>query len=143
MFNLVRNLRNRKRKGMTLIELMIVVVIIGIVFAYAFINAGANTEKAKYARAEEDISALASAVALKFAQDGDSATTLVAANFAADSTYFDGKLSKAYANMIDPWGTQYSMVLSGKKVTITCSKATNPYSNPAGQPLKRVLDFTD
>lgn len=140
-----RDLLNKKRKGMTLIELMIVVVIIGIVFAYAFINAGANTEKAKYARAQEDISALASAVALKVAEDGDLATTLVADNFESASEYFDKKLSKPYANMIDPWGTQYTMTLTGSgitgKVVIACSKTTNPYDGDAL--LSRTLDFSD
>ena len=67
----IRDFLNKKRKGMTLIELMIVVVIIGIVFAYAFVNAGANTEKAKYARAIEDISAITSAVAMYVAETGD------------------------------------------------------------------------
>jgi len=140
----IRDFLNKKRKGMTLIELMIVVVIIGIVFAYAFVNAGANTEKAKYARAIEDISAITSAVALYVAETGDVTTALSNTGLGkiADTKVLDKKLSKKFADMKDPWGTAYSLAVDttagANTVTISCSKPTTP----DGEPLKRVLDFS-
>ena len=140
----IRDFLNKKRKGMTLIELMIVVVIIGIVFAYAFVNAGANTEKAKYARAIEDISAITSAVALYVAETGDvtealDATHLGAVNTAED-TVLDKKLSKKFAAMEDPWGVKYTVDVDTDEntVTIACSKE----ETPDGEKLERVLDFS-
>ena len=145
----IRDFLNKKRKGMTLIELMIVVVIIGIVFAYAFVNAGANTEKAKYARAIEDISAITSAVAMYVAETGDvtealDATHLGAAKLGAIATtkVLDKKLSKKLEDMKDPWGVVYDIAVDTKAgantVTISCSKT----ATPDGEPLKRVLDFS-
>ena len=142
----IRDFLNKKRKGMTLIELMIVVVIIGIVFAYAFVNAGANTEKAKYARAIEDISAITSAVAMYVAETGDvtealDATHLGAANTAED-TVLDKKLSKKFAEMKDPWGVKYDIDVDTTDgdniVTISCSKTTTP----DGETITRTLDFS-
>lgn len=43
----------KKRSGMTLIEITIAVVIIGIVSSYAFAHAAEYTDKAKYSRAVE------------------------------------------------------------------------------------------
>jgi len=139
----IRDFLNKKRKGMTLIELMIVVVIIGIVFAYAFVNAGANTEKAKYARAIEDISAITSATAMYVAETGDVATALDATHLGkANTDVLDKKLSKKLTDMKDPWGTAYSLAVDttagANTVTISCSKT----ATPDGEPLKRVLDFS-
>lgn len=140
----IRDFLNKKRKGMTLIELMIVVVIIGIVFAYAFVNAGANTEKAKYARAIEDISAITSAVAMYVAETGDVTKALGDTGLGkiADTKVLDKKLSKEFGTMKDPWGTVYSLVVNttagANKVTISCSKT----ATPDGEPITRVLDFS-
>lgn len=142
----IRDFLNKKRKGMTLIELMIVVVIIGIVFAYAFVNAGANTEKAKYARAIEDISAITSAVAMYVAETGDVAEALGTEGLGiteGDITVLDKKLSKKFAEMKDPWGGEYTIEVGGENgddtVTIACSSKT---ATPDGEPLERVLDFS-
>lgn len=141
----IRDFLNKKRKGMTLIELMIVVVIIGIVFAYAFVNAGANTEKAKYTRAIEDISAITSAVAMYVAETGDVTTALGNTGLGAIATtkVLDKKLSKKFADMKDPWGTAYSLAVDttagANTVTISCSKTATPDTK---EPLTRVLDFS-
>lgn len=141
----IRDFLNKKRKGMTLIELMIVVVIIGIVFAYAFVNAGANTEKAKYARAIEDISAITSAVAMYVAETGDVTKALGDDGLGAIATtkVLDKKLSKEFGTMKDPWGIAYSLEVDtdagANTVTIGCSKGVHPVTN---EPLERVLDFS-
>jgi len=145
----IRDFLNKKRKGMTLIELMIVVVIIGIVFAYAFVNAGANTEKAKYARAIEDISAITSAVAMYVAETGDVTTALgedglgaVNTATAGEETVLDKKLSKKFTAMKDPWGEKYTVTVDtaedANTVTIACSKE----ETPDGETITRKLDFS-
>ena len=144
----IRDFLNKKRKGMTLIELMIVVVIIGIVFAYAFVNAGANTEKAKQARTTEDIAAITSAVAMYVAEIGDvtkalDATQLGAANTAtaAEGTVLDKKLSKPFKTMKDGWGEDYTVTVNAKKVTIDC-ESTATKNDLDGNKFTRTLDFS-
>lgn len=138
----IRDFLNKKRKGMTLIELMIVVVIIGIVFAYAFVNAGANTEKAKQARTTEDIAAITSAVAMYVAEIGDVATALDATHLGkAGTDVLDKKLSKKLAEMEDGWGKAYTVTADAttKKVVIDCATAgKKDLDNLA---FTRTLDF--
>lgn len=138
----IRDFLNKKRKGMTLIELMIVVVIIGIVFAYAFVNAGANTEKAKYARAIEDISAITSAVAMYVAETGDVTAALTALD-AEDTKVLNNKLSKPLADMKDPWDSETTYVFDvdtdANTVKIACSQPVHPVTK---EKLERVLDFS-
>jgi len=141
----IRDFLNKKRKGMTLIELMIVVVIIGIVFAYAFVNAGANTEKAKYARAIEDISAITSAVAMYVAETGDVTEALDALNTDPGGA-LNKKLSRPLADMKDPWDKtkEYDITVDVdtetgvNTVTIACSKE----ETPDGEAITRTLDFS-
>lgn len=138
----IRDFLNKKRKGMTLIELMIVVVIIGIMFAYAFVNAGANTEKAKQARTAEDIAAIASAAAMYVAEQDDQLDAI--ADIVADSTVLNSKLSKPIGNMKDGWGNAYSIgtqtdPADTKVLVIDC--ATADKKDLDGQPFTRKLDF--
>lgn len=142
----IRDFLNKKRKGMTLIELMIVVVIIGIVFAYAFVNAGANTEKAKKARTSEDIAAITSAVAMYIAEAANQDVALT--NLATDMALADDKrgdatinkhLSKEIGNMKDGWGAAYTVTIADKVVTINC--ATAGKTDLDGVAFIRTLDF--
>lgn len=140
----IKEFLGKKRKGMTLIELMIVVVIIGIVFAYAFVNAGANTEKAKQARTTEDIAAITSAVAMYVAEIGDVAKALGTGGLGniAETKVLDKKLSKPLGDMKDGWGAPYSVTVdaTNKKVVIDC--ATAGKKDLDKQPFKRTLDFS-
>lgn len=141
----IRDFLNKKRKGMTLIELMIVVVIIGIVFAYAFVNAGANTEKAKQARTTEDIAAITSAVAMYVAETGDVDTALTAiGDGTTATTVLDKKLSKKLADMKNPWSSTqgYTVVADGTEKTVTIDCETTGHTGPENASLKRVLDFS-
>lgn len=141
----IRDFLNKKRKGMTLIELMIVVVIIGIVFAYAFVNAGANTEKAKKARTSEDIAAITSAAAMYIAEaaDQDIALTALAgaANPEAIGAILNKKLSKPFASMKDGWGAAYSVTADATAKTIVIDCATAGKTDLDGVAFKRTLDF--
>lgn len=136
----IRDFLNKKRKGMTLVELMIVVVIIGIVFAYAFVNAGANTEKAKKARTSEDIAAITSAAAMYMAEANNQAIAL--GEFEAGiGDKLNKKLSKPLASMKDGWGAAYSVTgdATAKTVTIDCETAGK--TDLDGEPFTRTLDF--
>ena len=139
----IRDFLNKKRKGMTLVELMIVVVIIGIVFAYAFVNAGASTEKAKKARTSEDIAAITSAAAMYVAERPD-AEAAIAEIVANGSTVLNSKLSKPLVNMKDGWGAAYSIgtqtdPADTKILVIDC--ATAGKTDLDSQPFTRKLDF--
>lgn len=141
----IRDFLNKKRKGMTLIELMIVVVIIGIVFAYAFVNAGANTEKAKQARTTEDIAAITSAAAMYVAEIGDVTTALGDTGLGdiATTKVLDNKLSKKLSEMKDGWGKAYSVTAddTAKTVTIDCASTTDGKKDLDGVAFTRTLDF--
>ena len=56
---------------MTLIEIIIAVVIIGIVSSYAFAQAAAYSDKAKYARALEDMTAITAALSISYLEHCD------------------------------------------------------------------------
>ena len=139
----IRDFLNKKRKGMTLVELMIVVVIIGIVFAYAFVNAGASTEKAKKARTSEDIAAITSAVAMYIGEQADQAAAITALNTnmtGKDKDALDKKLSKPFKTMKDGWGAAYTVTIDDQVVTIDC--ATAGKKDLDGEDFKRTLDYS-
>jgi prepilin-type N-terminal cleavage/methylation domain-containing protein len=141
----IRDFLNKKRKGMTLIELMIVVVIIGIVFAYAFVNAGANTEKAKQARTAEDIAAITSAVAMYMASADDQATAITTVTTAATQAAAVNKyLSKPFADMKDGWGKAYSIAADdedAKVIVIDTASTSDGKTDLDTQAFTRKLDF--
>lgn len=136
----IRDFLNKKRKGMTLVELMIVVVIIGIVFAYAFVNAGANTEKAKKARTAEDIAAITSAAAMYVAEQPDAATAIAAID--DDNTVLNNKLSKPIENMKDGWGNPYTVEVDTEDaLVLVIDCATADKTDLDGVDFTRTLDF--
>lgn len=59
-----------RRKGFTLIELMIVIVIIGILAAVAIPNFVGMTDEARVARIQADLSTVGSAVEMYYAKNG-------------------------------------------------------------------------
>lgn len=60
----------RKRKGFTLIELMIVIAIIGILAAVAIPNFVGMTDEARVARIQSDLSTVGSAMEMYYAKNG-------------------------------------------------------------------------
>lgn len=140
---------NKNRRGITLIELMIVIVIIGIIFAYVFVSAGRHTERARHSRAMEDIAVAITALSISYTeQAGDwvpkagTSTTGKADPFAGlfdgdgghASEIIDRKLSKSISNMKDPWGQPYDLVMTtdaGRSVLhILCRPGTSAVTDP-------------
>lgn len=135
---------NKNRRGITLIELMIVIVIIGIIFAYAFVNAGNYTEKSKYARATEDLMILGSAVSISVIEAAGDWKGVEAVNSTGKADAFSGlftgdggnatalidkRLSKKSEQIKDPWGNPYDLVVKDedgqKSLYILCRPGTD------------------
>ena len=117
---------NKKRIGITLIEIMITVIIIGIIFAYAFVSAGNYTERSKYSRTSEDLAILSSAVSISVIEAAGDWKGVEASSSTGKENAFAGlftgdggnatalinkRLSKKSEQIKDPWGNPYDLVV--------------------------------
>lgn len=120
------NIFHKKRCGITLIEIMITVIIIGIIFAYTFVNAGNYTERSKYSRTSEDLAILGSAVSISVIEAAGDWKGVEAVNSTGKTDAFSGlftgdggnatalidkRLSKKSEQIKDPWGNPYDLVV--------------------------------
>lgn len=108
----MRNVFIGSRKGFSLIELMIVVIIMGILAAGASVIASKNSEKAKYAQGEKDLDTILSALGSAYSASGSFGTvttgkTLDAAFTGTFKTQFEAQLSRSLSDLTDPWGNAY------------------------------------
>lgn len=130
--NIFKVIKNKKRSGMTLIEITIAVVIIGIVSSYAFAQAAAYSDKAKYSRAVEDMAAITTALSISYLEHCDiwqpregtgrtgSADGLDPIFTGEDVTEHIGRrLSKRAENIRDPWGNPYIVEMMEDGDTMT------------------------
>ena len=123
------NIFNKKHRGITLIEIMITVIIIGIIFAYAFVNAGNYTERSKYSRTSEDLAILGSAVSISVIEAAGDWKGVEAVNSTGKADAFSGlftgdggnatalidkRLSKKSEQIKDPWGNPYDLVVKNE-----------------------------
>ena len=149
----------KKRKGFTLVELIIVVVIIGVLAGAMALSGGQDRDKARYARAMEDISMITTAINLAAAEtsmDTDEfvsglSTMPTSAPSSGTSWYaVQRRLAKPIETLTDPWGNAYDISVNDQEITIYSAgpsgadtdedgAATNPYAND--QPLKSTLNF--
>lgn len=142
--------KNKKRSGMTLIEITIAVVIIGIVSSYAFAQAAAYSDKAKYSRAVEDMAAITTALSISYLEHCDiwqpregtgrtgSADGLDPIFTGENVTEHIGrKLSKSPENIKDPWDNPYivEMMEDGDTMTaiVCCMNDDYDFSSGAAE----------
>jgi prepilin-type N-terminal cleavage/methylation domain-containing protein len=140
----------KKRSGMTLIEITIAVVIIGIVSSYAFAQAAAYSDKAKYSRAVEDMAAITTALSISYLEHCDiwqpregtgrtgSADGLDPIFTGENVTEHIGrKLSKSPENIKDPWDNPYivEMMEDGDTMTaiVCCMNDDYDFSSGAAE----------
>lgn len=99
----------KDKKGFTLVELMIVIVIIGILVVMAMANFGKSGEDAKVARAKSDARTLAGAVQIYYSDTGDSTGILKTITAGGGSeqelcqTLMKADVSPATGEKVGPW----------------------------------------
>ena len=142
--------KNKKRSGMTLIEITIAVVIIGIVSSYAFAHAAEYTDKAKYARALEDMTAITAALSISYlehcdiwqAREGTGRTGRINGLdpiFTGEDVteHIGRRLSERAENIRDPWGNPYivEMMEDGDTMTaiVCCMNDDYDFSSGAAE----------
>ncbi|MET0287730.1 MAG: prepilin-type N-terminal cleavage/methylation domain-containing protein [Polyangiales bacterium] len=91
-----------RRRGMTLIEIMIVVVIMALVATGVGMAVLPQLEKAKIRRTTSDVTAVRSAVELYRATSEESGCPTMRA-------LIDGKLIDAHASTVDAWGHAFEI----------------------------------
>ncbi len=114
---------NSLRKGFTLIEIMLVVIIIGVLVAMVVPNIAGRGEQARKTTARTDIEAnLSTAIDLYHMDTGSYPTTeqglqaLIAAPSSGPSSW-NGPYLKKKRIPKDPWGHEYVYVFPGKNNT--------------------------
>ncbi|WP_115717088.1 type II secretion system major pseudopilin GspG [Gallaecimonas mangrovi] len=109
---------NKKERGFTLIEIMVVVVILGMLIAIVAPNVLGNKDKAMVQKAVADINGLESALEMYYLDNSTLPTTdqglqaLVSAPSPAPRNYRQGGYIKRLPN--DPWGRPYIYINPGE-----------------------------
>jgi len=107
----------RKRKGFTMVELMVVIIIMAILGLAIMPALMGSSEKAKYSRAWSDLDAIANAFTAYYGKEGNlPKTTGTGAVDLDGSTYSDNEktlfqsfLGTQLADLYDPWGARYKI----------------------------------
>ena len=108
----------RKRKGFTMVELMVVVIIMAVLGLAVMSSLMGSSEKAKYSRAWNDLNAIANAFTAFYGREGNLPKTKTGTG-AVDldgSTYSDNEktlfqsfLGTPLKDLYDPWGARYKI----------------------------------
>lgn len=124
----------RKRKGFTMVELMVVIIIMAILGLAVMPSLMGSSEKAKYSRAWNDLNAISNAFTAFYGRVGNlpsiasgalgsgsvsgSVTDLSGASLDAKDL-LQSFLGTPLANLKDPWGNPYQIKSSWKPSTGT------------------------
>lgn len=104
----------KSRKGFTMVELMVVIVIMAILGLAIMPSLIGSSDKAKYSRAWSDLNAIANAFIAYYGRKGtigtiEKAGPLSGALAEADMDILQTFLNTPLENLKDPWGNEYQI----------------------------------
>jgi len=105
-----RRIRRARRSGMTLVEIMIVVIIMALIATAVGIAVLPQFTKAKEKTAETDVQTIDSAVQLYIMHGGNDCPTV-------EDLLEDGSLEEGKAT-VDPWNQDYIIECNGDNITV-------------------------
>lgn len=105
------NLRNRRRKGMTLIEIIVVITILSLLMAAVGIAVIPQLDQAKVDRAKMDIANINNALKTYYAKKGNYPDTGAGLKALVDAQILEKP-------PVDPWDHEYVYVKEGNKPVI-------------------------
>ena len=126
----------KKRKGFTMVELMVVIIIMAILGLATLLSLFGGSDKAKYSRAWNDLNSIANAMTAYYGKYGNfPAITAGAfsASFGAltgtDAKNLQTFLATPMNKILDPWGNEYQVagswtVNTGKGYIVVYVKET-------------------
>lgn len=111
----------RKRKGFTMVELMVVIIIMAVLGLAVVPSLMGSSDKSKYSRAWNDLNAIANAFTAYYGRDGNlpaiTAGDLSGAIPDANKDLFQSFLGTPLADLKDPWGKEYQVAGSWDPAT--------------------------
>jgi len=107
-----QDIRFRLRRGMTLIEIMVVITILGLIAGAVVVAVIPRLDEARHSRAELDIKNIESGLKLYYARKGTYPDTSTGLKALVDLQILDS-LPK------DPWGNDYIYVKENNRPVIT------------------------
>ena len=102
----------RRRRGMTLIEIMVVITILGLIAAAVGVAVIPKLDEARQDRARLDIASIQNAMKLYYTKKGKYTDTATGLRALVETQNLD-KLP------VDPWGNEYTYMNEGGKPVIT------------------------